>query len=406
VQDILLITILSIGGVFLALTVLILVNKAWREADARRRRARRRELEPTVLRFIHGDEPAIDRALGGKPDNGDMVVYEEILLDHVSRVRGIERERLGRALDELGFVDRYIERLGSPRWWQRADAAEKLGLAGASRAIGELTRAMQDGESEVRMRAAKSLGEVGGTATARPLIQALNEPSRWSTIRIADILTSMGRQVVDELLDAWPELTPAGKLAALDILGRIRPLRTRKWLIERLSDAEPDVRARACHALGSIGDPDSGAALVGALADEHWPVRAMAAKALGRVRHAAAIEPLCAALRDPEWWTRANAAESLRAMGAAGMAALERMLDDDDTYARHQAVLMLQESGVLDRRVALLARPNGEERAEAEGLVRRLVQSGQTGRLVELAAEHPDHRVRETLNGLLAEVHP
>jgi HEAT repeat protein len=401
VQDVLLIVILAIGGVFLALTLLILVNKAWRESDARLRRARRRELEPVVLRFIHGDEPAIDKALGGRPDSRDRSVLEDILLDHVTRVRGIERERLGRALDELGLVDEYIERLGSSRWWRRAEAAERLGLAGASRAIGELTRALDDAVAEVRMRAAKSLGEVGGTATARPLIAALNDPSRWSTIRIADILTSMGRPVIDELLDAWPGLTLAGKLAGLDIVGRIRPLRTESWLLERLDDPHPDIRARACHALGSIGDPRCGSALVVTLSDDAWPARAMAAKALGRVRYKEAIEPLCKTLRDPEWWVRANAAESLRSMGSAGIAALERVLDDEDNYARHQAVLMLQESGVVDQRIGWLARPDGDERRAAEHLVRRLLQSGQTGRLTELAAEHPDRRVRESLDGLL-----
>ena len=39
-----------------------------------------------VLQFIHGNEPAIDRALGGTPDERDRSVLEEILLDHVTRV--------------------------------------------------------------------------------------------------------------------------------------------------------------------------------------------------------------------------------------------------------------------------------------------------------------------------------
>ena len=130
-------------------------------------------------------------------------------------------------------------------------------------------------------------------------------------------------------------------------------------------------------------------------------MRAVAAKGLGRIRHAAAAQALCGALRDREWWVRANAAEALRLIGPKGIEALDRMLDDRDVYARHQAVLMLQESGELDRQVDVLGRPVGPEREAAESLVRRFVRVGQVGRLRELQETHPDSRVREALAALL-----
>jgi len=106
-------------------------------------------------------------------------------------------------------------------------------------------------------------------------------------------------------------------------------------------------------------------------------------------------------MRDREWWVRANAAEALRIMEPKGIEALDRMLDDRDIYARHQAVLMLEESGVLDRQVGLLSRPDGPEREAAESLIRRFVRVGQMGRLRELLETHPDVRVREALAGML-----
>jgi HEAT repeat protein len=326
---------------------------------------------------------------------------EEVLLDHAQRVRGVERERLGRAIDELGYVDRYLGGLESRRWWRRADSAERLGIAGAVRATQRLARSLSDPEPEVRIRAAKALGAVGGKAAITPLVHALAEPNRWSTIRIADILAGMRQEVVDELVAGFGGMNMHAKLAALDILGRVRSLSVVGWLRQRLEDRESDVRARAAHALGAIGDPDCGAVLVKGLSDAEWPVRAMAAKALGRIRHLAAIPALCGALRDKVWWVRANAAEALRLMGPKGDEALDRMLDDRDVYARHQAVLMLEESGVLDRQVDLLSRPQGPEREAAESLIRRFVRVGQMGRLRELLETHPDSRVREALAGIL-----
>ena len=49
-------------------------------------------------------------------------------------------------------------------------------------------------------------------AAILPLIETLREPDRWSSIRIADILATMGRQVPRELELAWPTLS-VGSLA-------------------------------------------------------------------------------------------------------------------------------------------------------------------------------------------------
>jgi len=404
-QHVLVAAIVGTAAVFLALTVLIVAAKAGREIRDARRRSRRRALEPLVLRFVHGDDPSILAALGGGLDHRDRVVVEAILLDHVQRVRGIERDRLHRALDELGFVDRYLAELTSHRWWTRARGAENLGLAGAKRATVQLVNALDDDVPEVRLRAAKSLGLVGGRAAVRPLLQALAEPNRWSTIRIADILADMGHEVVRELMDAFPGLNRHGRLAALDILGRVHALESIPWLLDRMGDPEPDVRARAAHALGSIGVIAAAGRLRAALGDPAWPVRAMAAKALGRIHDAAAIPRLCVALCDAEWWVRANAAEALRRTGPAGLEALEAMLTDPDLFARHQACLMLDTCGILDRRIAQLG-TTGASREAALRLIGGFVRAGQTAKLIELAGSHTDPAVRRALVGLLHPASP
>jgi HEAT repeat protein len=329
-------------------------------------------------------------------------VLEEILLDHVQRVRGVEHERLSAALDELGFTDASIRRLRGRRWWQRAEAAEKLGLARAKRAVPWLAAALADDSVEVRMRAAKALGGMGSDAPARDLMRALDQPNRWSTIRIADILTGMGRDVIDDLVSTFPELSLAGRLAALDIVARIAPLHVVPWLLGRLRDPNVDVRARACNALGCIGDPEVTPAVLAALEDAAWPVRAMAAKALGRINNPGAIPALALALRDSEWWVRSNAARALRAMGSRGLAALEEALDDPDRFARHQAILMLQEAGVVDGHAEGLTLADDESRSVAERFLRRLIASGQTQHLSALAAEHPHGEVRRALKAILS----
>ena len=102
---ILIFSVLSTGAVFLGLTIGIIVNKAWRESRQEWLRRRRLVLEPVILAYAHGEHVSLLPALGGTIRRADRGVIEVLLLDHVQRVRGIERDRLGRALDELGYVD-------------------------------------------------------------------------------------------------------------------------------------------------------------------------------------------------------------------------------------------------------------------------------------------------------------
>jgi len=401
VHQILIIAIITIGATWLALALTIIINKAWRDGEARWRKGRRLKLTPRILGYERGDYPTIAAAIGGPMGPRDRGVIEQILLERIHDSHRIERDRLARAIDDLGYIDQYLPQLKSRSWWRRADAAEKLGLAVARRAIDELSETMQDEVHEVRFRAARALGQLGGLTAVRTLIRALDQPDRWSTIRIAEVLTSMGREVGDELTTAFAEMGPRARAATLDILAAIGHLHVGPWIRQRLADSDPDVRSRAADALGKVGDMAAGPELVSALADPEWSVRAMAAKALGVILHLGAVPELCDALRDPEWWVRVNAAESLRLMGPVGLTALEGMLDDTDAYARHQAVFVLEESGVVDEHVDRLFDSPPNLSGEARSLVRRIIHTGQHGRLSELAETHEDARVRQLLTHLI-----
>jgi HEAT repeat protein len=408
---ILVIAILAVGGILTALAVGIVLNKARREARALADRRRRDALEPRILAAIHAEardtpsgslpEKPFRLAVGSLPHGRDARVVEAVLADHATRVRGVARERISQAFEELGFVDLYMDGLSASWWWRRADSAERLGLARAIRATDALVARMEDPVAEVRMRAAKSLGEIRGRAAVRPLVEALARPSRWSTLRVADILSRMGEEAAEEIRIAWPRLTRPARLASLDILGKLHRLESIDFIAGVLRNADSDERARAAHALGMIGHAGPVPDLVRALQDPDWPVRAMSAKALGRIGSADAVEPLARALRDKEWWVRSNAAGAMKLLGPRGQQALVDTLEDQDPYARHQAVLMLQETGALAQFVSALdSRVEGERKA-AERLIRLIVDMGRTDYLGDQAREYPNFRVRDRLDELL-----
>jgi len=405
-------SILAIGAVAFVLSCLILASKAKREIRARRDRRRRDVLEPRILSLVNGG-PRAEHSVG-LPNPfltefgpatvpSERRVREAILTDHALRLQGTSRERISMAFEEFGYVDAWLQGLRTRTWWRRAESAEKLGIARSVRATDALVEALDDPVPEVRLRAAKALGEIRGRAAVRPLLDALMQPNRWSTLRIAEILARMGNEAAEGIREVYPSLPKQARLASLDILAKLRRLESLEFLRGVLKSDDADERARAAHALGMTAHPAAAEELVNALHDPEWPVRAMAAKALGRIGSPQTVLALASALTDKDWWVRSNAAVSLKMMGPRGEKALLSVLQLSDNYARHQAVLMLEESGVVEDYVEALDAKVDDARDEAEKLVRRLVKLGRVDYLGDLAREYPNPRVRERLGKILQE---
>ncbi len=391
--------------VFLFLLLLIIVNKGWRELREGGLARRRAALEQRLFRYVMSAEP-IENVIPPPWDRRDWPAVESVFFDLSRVAKGNVRERALEAFEKMGIVDHYLEHLSGRRWWIRAEACEKLGLIGSPRAVGPLIERIADPFPEVTVRATQALGRIGTSEALRPLVKALKNPGRWSAIRVSVILIMAGDEAVNVLLEEFQWLPDEAKLSAIDIFARIRSLRATPLLRELLEDPNPDLRARAAHALGMLGDPTAAPLLAARLRDDQWPVRAMAAKALGRLRESGSIDALKKALGDPQWWVRANAAEALKSKGTSGREALLEMLDSDDPYAAQQAVQMLQESGVLDDFIGMLVSTVPGEQTSALGVMTRLVKLRRVDLLGEVAREHPDRMVRQRLATLLGMAAP
>ncbi|HTY06242.1 MAG TPA: HEAT repeat domain-containing protein [Gemmatimonadales bacterium] len=393
--------LVGLGGLFLLVLSVVLLTKTWRGAREGYERRRRALLLPSIVAYANAESGLITDFVPTPLKGWNRRVVEWLLLDHIRSLRGHAQARLALAFEQLGFVAQAHAQLTHRRWWVRVEGAEKLGRMLARPTVPDLIRLMDDPVPEVRLRAAKALGAIGGLAAVETLISALKATDRWATLRIADILSGLGPSAVEPLLAAFPRLPPAARIPAIDILGRLRSHLAVPLLRGLLADPDPNARARAAHSLGLIGHPAVTAPLVEALVDPEWPVRAMAAKALGRISGDESVDALRRALSDSEWWVRANAAESLRSKGDAGRRALLVALEGGDAFAAHKAAWMLQEAGVLDALLARLGQGTEDERREALGVLRRLVALKRTDLLQDIASRHPDAEVRAEVGRLL-----
>ncbi len=154
-----------------------------------------------------------------------------------------------------------------------------------------LVRALGDEDPEIRVQAARALGELADRRAVEPLIAALED--RDTEAAAARALSRIGAPAVEPLVRVMRE-KGKGTRAGDSLRGITDPLAVEP-LVVALGDSDPSIRADAACALGKIGDPSAVEPLLGALQDPHRLVADWSAEALGRIGDARAVPPLVVA---------------------------------------------------------------------------------------------------------------
>jgi HEAT repeat protein len=136
-------------------------------------------------------------------------------------------------------------------------------------------------------------------------------------------LAKLAKRDPDGVLDALLACrNPERRLFLIYALGRSgRPEFFSDLMPLTMSD-DPDERAEAIRALGSLRNPDAKLAVIMALDDPAWVVRAQAAQAAGKIGLTCAVPRLVGLLNEDEWWVRYRAAWALWDIGEEGRAKL------------------------------------------------------------------------------------
>lgn len=197
--------------------------------------------------------------------------------------------------------------------------------------VQQLIQALRHEDVMVRLRAARSLGEMG--VKAEPAIEALKEALNDQD---QDVRLVAKRAIERIQLQGNPQLTQ---------------------LIADLKAPDPLTRLRAAKALGDLGGAAAPAltALEQALADEDEDVRRVARNAIERINTSGSpkVRQLMEQLKDPDALVRLSAAKQLGDLGAEARPAIDALkvaLQDPDEVVRmvaKNALAKLEKAGAV-----------------------------------------------------------
>jgi HEAT repeat protein len=362
---------------------------------------RRLAARKSLYRDLVSELATRDRALLEPTIHQMKTLYDldalEALLEEQARSSTERPAWLLEVYDELGLMDKYIDKLRTARKWRdRAFAAELLGRVGSAKAVPALLETIQatrTEDSDVREIALRALARIADPRAVGPLVGTLSSADTWLSARIADILTRHGDAAVEPAIELLSGTAghPARAWAA-NVLGEIRAQRAFPALIRGLSDSDEEVRGKSATALGRLGDRRAISHLLDHLLTDPAPfVRARVASTLGQFGGPEVIERLVRALHDPAWWVRMRSVEALEQTGPMAEGPLLVALNDSDADIRSRAATALERLGVPGNLAKLVE--SSHESGEAAHTLVRLSAGGARELLVELL-QHRSMKVR------------
>jgi len=379
------IALLAIAGLVLlnlgtAITVRVLLTyKRVRESTARRRMRMREGVAAFAVEIT--DE--LPRAL----TTFERRLLRETLLETAHELSGAARDRLATSFAERGFIAEAERGLRSRMMLHRVRAAEVVGELGGLDSVPALRKGLRDREPLVRFACAHALTRVGAVGALDEILGALAEgDDHFGQGAMAEVLLDSGPDSVNELRTLLGDPRhPRRRRLIVVVLGELRAFDAVPELTAALRDRDDELCARACHALGKIGDPESAEPLAIVAMDgaRPWFVRTAAAGACGQIGDPRTAGTLVEALDSEEWYPRNAAASALVRLEDVGVAAVcSRVASLEPESVAHYW-------GLLDaagRTEAIIVRAaNGERRVRR--FVSAAARAGATARLEEMARQ-------------------
>jgi HEAT repeat protein len=336
----------SAGGLAIALLCVVLalaivLRRGLRQRSDRRELALAEPYRPLLVALVVDDDPRAEHlSTLLAVDDRTWRALEPIIVAMVRKLRGEARAALVDLLDRRGTIARLTRQLRGRGAVGRARSAELLGLLGEHAPQQELERMLADDrDPDVRIVAARALGEIGQPSSTAALLAAVSGARAVPLRIVARSLARLGPGAAPVLIEAMTSSDGPARAVAAEILGLGGAVTAVGVLSSHaLHDPDEDVRIRCARALGRIGVPSALAVLGRCVAvDEPPALRAVAARAIGDVGGPEALRLLQPLLVDEQHRVASNAARAMSGLGPRALVVLREVAAGDGRGAGYAA---------------------------------------------------------------------
>ena len=301
------------SSLILAALLLLLVIR--RDAQERRRTAQQARMKQLTREILRSDAAQNPSPLIGKANREELL---EAALRLYQLVRGTDRERLTRFVEDQGLLAPVRKKLTYSSQARRVDAIRVLERIGSQQAIGLLNDTLgKDPALDVRLEAAAGLARLEALPKPAVIVAELGMESRPVTRLDHALLRSMaGRDAADLVALSKRTLPQDLQAAVIEALGWVPEYAGLAQIMEALENDSAAVRCAALRAARKLGHPSVRTALAALLTNADETVRAeavMTASALKLRKLAPVIAQLT---EDRSVWVRLQAREALKRMPA------------------------------------------------------------------------------------------
>ncbi len=221
--------------------------------------------------------------------------------------------------ESIEVVTRAINDPNSLMRREACEAAGRLGEKAPPQVIGELLKALQGNNRQIKVSACEALGDIRAREAVEPLSKILRNRRMPLELRrsTAKALGRIGdpRCEDDLIVVALKDRDNEIRTIAYESLSKIGTPKSIEVLIKASNNKDPDTRSYAIRALKNIAPSQAMPVLRKAIDDVSPEVRQSAAHNLGEIGTDEAIDLLMKAANDPDLGVRSNA---VYAMGETG----------------------------------------------------------------------------------------
>lgn len=344
------VAIAALQGVIVLTLIVLAFRRTFLNYYKKYSESRKRYFEQHVLNLLEDPQKTTILERGIRPF--DRRFIEELLLQLAVELTGQERADMTNVFERLGYVSNEKKRLQSRTWWQRREAAIKLGIMRSNESAIALIRAVKDDSEVVRLAAVRALSQMNHPDGVKTLLDVMQDTENWTGARVLEIMVNVGQSARQDVLSRLGiAMEPRVRLLLIQLCGLMRWSEAVPLLIPLLEDADPEARASAVRSLGNIGDGTVTEYLETMCQDPCWEVRAEATHSLGLLQDSSTVSSLSQSLCDENWWVRYNAANSLYQLGEKGIHALQNIRSSGDSPNAGMAAQILAERELGVQRV-------------------------------------------------------